>query len=37
MQIVLADLQLFQKDRRIDVLKVVAAVLHLSFMDAVIE
>jgi hypothetical protein len=36
MKIVSADLQLFQKDRRIDVLKIVGAVLHLFFTDAVI-
>jgi hypothetical protein len=36
MKIVSADLQLFQKDRRIDVFEIVGAVFHLFFMDAVI-
>jgi hypothetical protein len=35
MKIISADLQLFQKDRRRDVLKILGAVLHLFFMDAV--
>jgi len=36
MKIFSADLQLFQKDRRMDVLKIVGAVLHLFFMDVLI-
>ena len=34
MKIFSANLQLFQKDRRIDVLEIVGVGLHLFFMDA---
>lgn len=36
MKIVSADLQLFQKDRRISVLKIVGTVLRFFFIEAVI-